>query len=79
MCNLMVKYISSFIVLALGSVWRCETSYCDLNLTFDLTVVALIFKILSGLYLGNFKCRKLITVTSIGWVDNFSLYTFYLS
>ena len=31
------------------------TSWCDLDLTFDLAVVTLSLKILSGLYLGNRK------------------------
>ena len=30
-------------------------SWCDLDLTFDLAVVILSLKILSGLYLGNRK------------------------
>ena len=30
-------------------------SWCDLDLTFDLAVVTLSLKILSGLYLGNCK------------------------
>ena len=34
---------------------RCATSWSDLDLTFDLAVVTLTFKILSGLYLGNRK------------------------
>ena len=34
---------------------RCATSWCDLDLTFDLAVVTLTYKILSGLYLGNCK------------------------
>ena len=34
---------------------RCATSLCDLDLTFDLAVVTLSLKILSGLYLGNCK------------------------
>ena len=34
---------------------RCATSWCDLDLTFDLAVVTLTFKILSRLYLGNRK------------------------
>ena len=38
---------------------RCATSWCDLDLTFDLAVVTLTYKILSGLYLGN---RKLLEV-----------------
>ena len=31
------------------------TSRCDLDLAFDLAVVTLTYKILSGLYLGNRK------------------------
>ena len=34
---------------------RCATSWCDLDLTFDLAVVTFTNKILSGLYLGNCK------------------------
>ena len=34
---------------------RCAMSWCDLDLTFDLAVVTLSLKILSGLYLGNRK------------------------
>ena len=34
---------------------RCAASWCDLDLTFDLVVVTLTYKILSGLYLGNRK------------------------
>ena len=34
---------------------RCATSWCDLDLTFHIAVVTLIYKILSGLYLGNSK------------------------
>ena len=34
---------------------RCATSWCDLDLTFDLAVVTLTYKILSGLCLGNCK------------------------
>ena len=41
---------------------RCATSWSDLDLTFDLAVVTLIYKILSGLYLGN--CRVLQVDTS---------------
>ena len=33
----------------------CATSWSDLDLTFDLAVVTLTYKILSGLYLGNRK------------------------
>ena len=34
---------------------RCATSWSDLDLTFDLAVVTLTYKMLSGLYLGNCK------------------------
>ena len=34
---------------------RCAMSWSDLNLTFDLAVVTLTLKILSGLYLSNRK------------------------
>ena len=39
----------------LGRRCRCATSRYDLDLTFDLAVVTLTYKILSGLYLGNCK------------------------
>ena len=39
--------------LAGGS--RCALSWCDLDLTFDLAVGTLTFKILSGLYLRKRK------------------------
>ena len=45
---------------------RCATSWSDLDLTFDLAVVTLTYKILSGLYLGNVRCRKLILGMDIG-------------
>ena len=34
---------------------RCAISWCDLDLTFDLALVTLTCKILSGLYLRNRK------------------------
>ena len=34
---------------------RCAMSWSDLDLTFDLALVTLTYKILSGLYLGNCK------------------------
>ena len=34
---------------------KCATSWYDLDLTFDLAIVTLSLKILSGLYLGNRK------------------------
>ena len=39
----------------IGYECRCAMSWCDLDLTFDVAVVTLIYKILSGLYLGNHK------------------------
>ena len=36
-------------------------SWSDLDLTFDLTVVTLTYKILSGLYLGNRKVQEVDT------------------
>ena len=41
--------------LILGRGCRCATSWSDLDLTFDLAVVTLTYKILSGLHLGNCK------------------------
>ena len=37
---------------------RCATSWCDLDLTFDLVVVTMSFKILSRLFLGLHKVYK---------------------
>ena len=34
---------------------RCATSRCDLDLTFDLAIMTLTYKIFSWLYLGNRK------------------------
>ena len=36
-------------------------SWCDLDLTFDLAVVTLTYKSLSGLYLGNRKVEEVDT------------------
>ena len=36
----------------------CVTSWCDLDLTFELAAVTLTYKILSGLYLGNRKVME---------------------
>ena len=41
-------------------------SWCDLDLTFDLAVVTLTFKILSGLYLGNRKVQEVDIGRDIG-------------
>ena len=37
---------------------RCATSWSDIDLTFDLAVVTLTYKILSGVYLGNRKVQE---------------------
>ena len=36
----------------------CATSWCDLDMTFDLAVMTLTCKILSRLYLGNWKVQE---------------------
>ena len=41
-------------------------SWSDRDLTFDLAVVTLSLKILSGLYLRTVMCRKLILGRDIG-------------
>ena len=41
-------------------------SWCDLDLAFDLAIVTLTFKILSGLYSETVRCRKLICGRDIG-------------
>ena len=46
----------------------CNYSWCDLNMTFDLVVVTLSFKILFSLYLGEtVRCRKLIDSRDIAF------------
>ena len=40
---------------------RCATLYCDLDLIFDLAVVTLTYKIVSGLYLRNHKVWQVDT------------------
>ena len=45
---------------------RCKTSWCDLDLTFDLAIVTLTYNALSGLYLETIRCRKLIFGRDIG-------------
>ena len=44
-------------------VWtcRCAMSWCDLVTTFDLAIVTLTYKILSGLYHGNRKVEEVDT------------------
>ena len=44
---------------------RCATS-CDLDLKFDLSVVILTYKILSGYSSETVRCRKLILGRDIG-------------
>ena len=36
-------------------------SWCDIDLTFDLVIVTMSFKILSGLFLGFHKVEKIDT------------------
>ena len=40
-------------------------SWCNLDLTFDLAVVTLTYKILSGLILESIRCKKLKLVSNI--------------
>ena len=37
---------------------KCASSWCDLDLTFDLAVVTLTFNVLSGLCLGNCNMQE---------------------
>ena len=57
----------SYLVGTLVRMCRCATSWSDLDLTFDLAVVTLSLKILSGLYLKTVRCRKLILGRDIGY------------
>ena len=41
--------------------------WCDLDLTFDLAVMTLTFKILSKLYFGHHKVKKLILGRDISY------------
>ena len=45
---------------------RCAASCCDRDLTFDLAVVTLTCKILSGYISETVRCRKLILGRDIG-------------
>ena len=45
---------------------RCTTSWCELDLTFDLVIVTMILKILSGHFFDSIKCRRLTLVRGIG-------------
>ena len=46
---------STYLVGTLDRMCRCAMSWSDLDLTFDLAIVTLSLKMLSGLYLGNRK------------------------
>ena len=58
--------------------WRCRcvVSWCDIDLTFELAVVTLTFKILCWPYLKN---RKVSEVTVVGGVGVHHHGTFSLS
>ena len=43
------------VTLTLVRVSRCKTSWCGLDLTFDVAVVTFTYNALSGLYFGNHK------------------------
>ena len=46
---------------------KCAASWCNLDLTFDLAIVTLNFKLLAGLYISEtVRCRKLILGRDIG-------------
>ena len=40
---------------------RCATSWCNLDLTFDLAIVTLTYKILFGVYFRNRKVQEVDT------------------
>ena len=54
-------WAAGYLVETLARGCRCATSWCDLDLTFDLSKVTLTYKILSGLYLGNHKVWEVDT------------------
>ena len=45
---------------------RCATSWCDLDLTFDLAVVTLTIKFCPGYIPETVRCRKLVLGRDIG-------------
>ena len=49
------SYLAGTLAGTLVRSCRCATSWSDLDLTFDLAVVTLTYKTLSGLYLSNCK------------------------
>ena len=52
-----------YLVETLVRTCRCATSWCDLDLTFDLVMVTMSFKILDSI-----RCRRLILGSSGGTV-----------
>ena len=46
---------------------RCAVSWCDIDMTFDLAIVTLTFKILSGYILETVRCRTLILCMVSDW------------
>ena len=46
--------------------FKCAMSLCDLDLTFDLAVVTLTYKLLSGQYFRNCKVMEVDTCRDIG-------------
>ena len=63
---------------------RCALSWCDLGLTFDLAIVTLTYKMLSGLFHGFHKVKKFDTCQGdwlgavckymcASWCDDFAL------
>ena len=44
----------------------CATSWRDLDLTFDLVIVTMSYKLLSWLFLGFHKCQRLTLGRDIG-------------
>ena len=53
--------MSLYLVGPLAERCRCTASLYDVHLTFDPTVVTLNYKILSILYLGNYKVLEVDT------------------
>ena len=45
---------------------RCATSWCDLDMTLELTAVILSLKILSGCISEAIRCKKLLLCRDIG-------------
>ena len=59
---------SSYLVGTLVRGCRCATSWCDIDLTFNLTVVTLTYKFMFGYILETISLRKLILGRDIGGV-----------